>query len=127
MTDATQLQVELEREVTVLTPGTDYRHLDEPKVTLLGELLPPLLDEATPPLVVVDLSNVQFFGSSFIELLFRARNHLNNRSGRLAICGLQGYCREVVEVAHLDQLWLVCDDRPAAIEALLSGEEPAAG
>jgi len=56
-------------------------------------------------LQVVDLSGVDFFGSSFIELLYRVWSRLHNRGGQFALCGLSPYCREVIEVTNLNTLW----------------------
>ncbi len=68
--------------------------------------------EADPPLLVLDLSNLRFFGSGFIEALFRAWSVLDAcPGGRMSLCGLTAYCREVVEITHLDQLWRVFDSR----------------
>ena len=38
--------------------------------------------------------------------------------GRLALCGLSGYCREVVEITHLDQLWSIYETRDEAVQSL---------
>lgn len=35
--------------------------------------------------------------------------------GRFAICGLQPYCREVLEVTNLHHLWILTDTREEAI------------
>jgi hypothetical protein len=38
--------------------------------------------------------------------------------GRLSLCGLTSYCREVVEITHLDQLWSIFETRDEAVGAL---------
>jgi anti-sigma B factor antagonist len=110
--------VEKQDDVTVIRLGPEYENLDE---TVLDELRAVILDvaeTASPPKVVLDLSHTKFFGSSFIEIMFRAWNRLNARGGTFALSGLTTYCAEIVEITHLDRLWGVHSDRDAAVAAL---------
>lgn len=125
MNDSSGLQVVVDRGVTVVTLGEKYETLDELKVEELSEPLLAVAGEATPPLLVVNLAHTRFFGSSFIALLFRTRTRLTPRNGKMAVCGLQGYCIEVMEVAHLNQLWHICPDSAEAVTVLLDGSEAA--
>ncbi len=104
--------------VTVVTLGPEYENLEESQLeTLKGSLLD-VAERAEPPLVVLDLSQLRFFGSALIEALFRVWNHLKERpGGRLSLCGLTSYCREVVEITHLDQLWSIFETRDEAVRA----------
>jgi anti-anti-sigma factor len=78
---------------------------------------------ADPPLVILDLSHTKYFGSAFIEILFRAWNRLKGRDGgRFCISGLTPYCKEVIEVTHLNELWKIFDTLDQAIADLKSGE-----
>ncbi|MEX0702717.1 MAG: STAS domain-containing protein [Planctomycetales bacterium] len=109
--------------VTVIGLGPGYETVDESAVE---ELSDPILDaarSASPPWIVLDLSHTKFFGSSFIEVLFRAYNRLREKGdGRFAICGLTPYCREVVEITHLDRLWKVHSKRAEAVAAVQNAE-----
>lgn len=105
-----------EHGVTIIALGADYENLNESGLEALNGMLLKVAAEAEPPLLVLDLSNLRFFGSGFIEALFRAWNVLNARpGGRLSLCGLTAYCREVVEITHLDQLWRVFETREEAV------------
>lgn len=119
MSDAGSPQVFKQDEVTVIALGPEYENLDEHLLEDLKESILAAAREAVPPLVVVDLSHTKFFGSAFIEILFRAWNRLNARDGgQFAISGLTPYCAEVIEVTHLDQLWHVYQTRDDAVRAL---------
>lgn len=115
--------VVVDRKVTVIGLGPAYKSIDE-KVLESGlrMLLLSAVDRADPPLIVLDLSQTTFFGSSFIELLFRLWNRVQSKpSGGFAICGVTPYCQEVLTVAHLDTLWRLYPTRNEAVEALLNG------
>ncbi len=105
--------------VTIVTLGTEYQNLDEGDLNDVQEVLLQLASTAEPPLVALNLQHTKFFGSAFIELLFRTWSRLHNRTGgHFAICGLTPYCREVIEVTHLDRLWDVCETSEEAARLL---------
>lgn len=101
--------------VTVVVFGEELKHLDEPGVLEIGQKLLEVADRAPQPLIVLDMQATEFFGSSFIEAIFRVWKKLNTKPGaRFGIAALQPYCREVLEVTHLDKLWPLFDTREAA-------------
>lgn len=72
-----------------------------------------------PPQIVVDLQNVDFFGSSFIETLFRMWNRVKaSPDGHFALCGLRPYCLEVLEVTNLNSVWPIYPDVETATKAI---------
>jgi len=110
--------VETRDGVTVIHLGPEYESLDE---SLLDELRGAILDvaeTADPPKVVLDLSHTKFFGSAFIEIMFRAWKRVDARGGTFALSGLTPYCAEIVEVTHLDRLWKIYPTRDEAVAAL---------
>lgn len=109
-------QVCQQGEITVIALGPEYENLDEPMLDHVREVMLDLAQSANPPRVVLDLSHTKFFGSAFIEILFRTWNRLKSRpGGRFAICGLTPYCAEVLEVTHLNRLWEICRTRDEAL------------
>ncbi|MBW3540983.1 MAG: STAS domain-containing protein [Planctomycetes bacterium] len=108
--------------VTVLALGPRYESVDEHVLDEIREATLEAARTADPPRLVIDLSHTNFFGSAFIEILFRAYNRLNERpDGRFAISGLTQYCAEIIQVTHLDRLWSVYGTREEAVAALKNG------
>lgn len=108
-----------ENGVTIVALGADYESLEEPTLDDVKEVLLEIAKTAEPPRVVLDLSHTKFFGSAFIEVLFRVWNRLNGRKGgAFAISGLTPHCRDVIEVTHLDRLWHIFPTREDAVRAL---------
>lgn len=116
-------EVGVECGVTVVALGPGFQSLDEQVLDSgLRDSLLEIADEAHPPLVVLDVSHTTFFGSSFIEIVFRMWNRLRGQpGGNLALCSVTPYCREVLQVAHLDTLWRMYPTRAEAVAALSSG------
>lgn len=110
-------EVTLVDGVTCVTFGPEYRNMTEDVLPVAMESL--LAAAAAPaPLLVVDLSNTEFFGSSFIEILFRVWKRLKQRNGKFALFNLTPYCSEVLRVTHLDSLWPLCDSLESALQAV---------
>ena len=105
--------------MSVISLGPEYENLDQNVLEELRATILQVAENADPPLVVLDLSHTKFFGSAFIEILFRAWNRMNSRpGGKFCISGLTAYCAEVIEVTHLDQLWTIYKTREEAVAAL---------
>ena len=102
--------------------GSPLKQIDELNVLEIGQKLVEITDTLTQPLLVLDMNATEFFGSSFIEVLFRVWKKLSAKpAAQLGIAGLQPYCREVLKVTHLDSLWQIYDTHEAASEALNKG------
>jgi anti-anti-sigma regulatory factor len=117
-------KVTVENGVTVVGLGPGFESVDEHLLDSgVREALLKIGDGANPPRVVLDLSHTTFFGSSFIEILFRLWNRLQERpQGEFAISGLTPYCQEVLKIAHLDTLWRLFPDRASAVRELSAGK-----
>lgn len=105
--------------VTVIAFGSQFETLDEYALDQCRDFVLETAKTADPPKVVIDLSHTKFFGSSFIEVLFRIWNRIHAQAeGQFAIAGLTPYCREVLEVTHLDKLWPLLPSEDAAVAQL---------
>ena len=106
-------------EVTVIVFGSDYENLDEQCLDEVRELILETAETADPPQMLLDLSHTSFFGSSFVEVLFRVWNRMNSKdNGKFGICGLTPYCKEVLEITHLDRIWGIYESREDALAGL---------
>lgn len=110
--------VSREANVTVvaITPGE--RSLDAGSIEPFAQTLLETVAHADPPLVVLDLSQAVFLGSAFIEALFRGWKKLEERGGKIALCGLSPICAEVFRVTKLDTLWKLYPTRGEAVASL---------
>ncbi len=105
-------------DVTVIKFGQQFETLDEFTLDQIRDFVLEAAKNAIPPKVVIDLSFTKFFGSSFIEVLFRVWNRVNAAGGKFALAGLTSYCREVLEVTRLDTLWPLLPNEAEAVAAI---------
>jgi len=104
--------------VTVIEFGSGYKNLDERVLDGVQDFLLETVERIDPPHLLLDLSQTQFFGSAFIELMVRVWNRIKKRNGQFALCGLQEYCDEIIRVAQLDTVWDLYPDQDAAIQGM---------
>lgn len=107
--------VSVQQGVTVITLGPEFVSLDEQGLDDIRDSILNTVAAAEPPLVALDMPNTTFFGSAFIEILFKAWKRLHTRQGEFVLSGLTPYCYEVIQITNLDRLWKVV---PTAAEAV---------
>ena len=66
--------------------------------------------------LVVDLSNLNYFGSELIGVLIRLARAVTNTDGRVAICGPSPKMLEVLESMRLTKLWPIFASRDDAMK-----------
>jgi anti-anti-sigma factor len=103
---------------TVIELGTSYDSLDLDALNDIGSLLLTQAANAVPPRLVVDMSQTDFIGSTFIDLLVRTWQRLAERQGVMVLCGLQPFCADVLRAARLESVWPCYAARDEAVEAL---------
>jgi anti-anti-sigma factor len=85
----------------------EYGSLDVAKLARLRELLAYLAAWRSAQRLVVDLSNVQYFGAGFVGVLVDTW-HLLSQSGRkLALRGLTPHSAKLIRAMHLEKLFEV--------------------
>jgi anti-sigma B factor antagonist len=72
------------------------------------------------PLIIFDLTAVDFFGSMFIAVLLRCWKQTNAKGGSMVLAGVSDHARELLRITSLDMIWPMYKTRREAMEALLS-------
>ncbi len=101
--------------VSVVSLGSTYESFDPKEMQHLSETLLACVDESAPPRLVLDMTQTKFLDSTFLETLFRVWKRVKQRSGDMALCGLDANCAKVLQVTRLDTIWTVCSTREEAI------------
>ena len=74
---------------------------------------------ADPPTgIVVDLSQVDYFGSVFVSFLLRCHSLAKKSNSEIVLAGASDRARELLHLLDLETLWALYDTRKEAIEAL---------
>jgi anti-sigma B factor antagonist len=108
---------DLESEVTVIRLEQDYGSTQFLKLTRLETQLHTALD-ASPKVLLLDLSDTTFIGAAFLSVLIRCCTRATRINCRFALCMLQVLPADVVSMLHCGSTWLTFDTRQTAVKAL---------
>lgn len=111
--------VTLTQGVTIAAFHPSYAQLDEAVVEEVSRKLLDLVGSLQIPKLVLDMTHVAFFGSSFIETMFSVWKQLKDRDhAQFVLCGLNPNCREVLDITHLDRVWPIYATSAEAIQQM---------
>ena len=102
----------------MITPASNVEAMRWDLIEQAAEAVMGPLAEQDVPMVVFDLSDVNYFGSVFLALLLRCHKFVKSRGGELVLCGASKMATELLRVTALDTLWAIYDTREEALEAL---------
>jgi anti-anti-sigma factor len=107
-------------EVTLITATPALETIDSSLEEQVADLIMAPLREQESPMIVFDLSQVDYFGSMFVAVLLRCWKLSNSRGGMMALSGVSRNARELLRLTALDMIWPMYDTSREAIDALLS-------
>ncbi|GIX04646.1 MAG: hypothetical protein KatS3mg114_0515 [Planctomycetaceae bacterium] len=111
-------RLEWHDDVVVITPASNIEEMNWDLIEQAAEIVMAPLKERVAPMVIFDLSQVNYFGSVFLALLLRCHTAVKSRGGELVIAGAQPLARELLKITALDTLWALYDTREEALQAL---------
>jgi len=115
------LWVERQAAVTVIHFGVEYGSCSWAKLEQTEESVLRLAENADPPRLLIDLTNTDYFGSAFLNVLVGCYQRVKRRRGRFSLCGVQPDLMRELEVTRLTELWPVYATRQQALEAERDG------
>ncbi len=119
MSDSTKdFQIKWHGSTLIVIPGGDIESMKWDLIEQAAEVVMGPLEETDVPLVIFDLSAVDYFGSVFLSLMLRCHKAVKPKGGELVLCGASPMASELLQVTALDTLWAIYSTREEAIEAL---------
>ena len=116
--ESKDFQIQWHGNTLVVIPGGDIESMKWDLIEQAAEVVMRPLEETEVPLVIFDLSAVDYFGSVFLSLMLRCHKAVKPRGGELVLCGASPMASELLQVTALDTLWAIYSTREEAIEAL---------
>lgn len=111
-------ELEWHGNVMVITPASNVETMSWDLIEQAAEIVMEPLTDQEVPMVVVDLSDVSYFGSVFLALLLRCHKYVKSRGGELVLCGASKMASELLRITALDTLWAIYDTKDEALEAI---------
>ena len=118
--DRQDFQLHWHGNTVVVVPATNVESMRWDLIEQSAEIVMEPLKDQDVPMVVFDLSDIDYFGSVFLALLLRCHKFVKSRGGELVLCGASQMAAELLRVTALDTLWAIYETREEALEALSS-------
>jgi anti-sigma B factor antagonist len=111
-------KLEWHGDTVVITPAANVEGMNWDLIEQAADIVMAPLKSHESPMVVIDLSQVSYFGSVFLALLLRCHTAVKSRGGEMVLCGASKMARELLKITALDTLWALYDTRDEALEAV---------
>lgn len=118
MAESEDFQLEWHEGTVVIIPASNVESMSWDLIEQAAQIVMAPMQDQEIPMVVVDLSEVTYFGSVFLALLLRCHKHVKSRGGELVLSGASQMASELLRVTALDTLWAIYDNREEALAAI---------
>lgn len=115
-------RVERHGDVAVIIPASEVESMSENLIQQAAEIVLAPLRKDPPAGLVIDLSEVRFFGSVFISFLLKCHMLVKKHGSEVVLAGASERIRELLHLTALDTLWAIYDTRAEALRALAESD-----
>jgi anti-anti-sigma factor len=125
MTKATQsesFRVDRHGDIAVITPSPEVESMSETVIQQAAQMVIDSLKADPPAGIVIDLSEVSYFGSVFLSFLLRCHMRAKQQGSEIVLAGASDRTRELLRLTALDTLWALYRNRAEALEALAGSD-----
>jgi anti-sigma B factor antagonist len=112
------IQIQRHGDIAVIVPASEVESMQWELIEQAAEIVLLPLKKEPACGVVVDLSQVSYFGSVFLSLLLRCHKLVKQQGGEIVLCGASERARELLRLTALDTIWAIYDTREQALRAL---------
>ncbi|MCI0379292.1 MAG: STAS domain-containing protein [Gemmataceae bacterium] len=111
-------RIERHQEIAVVLPSARVEEMHETLIEQAARMVVQSLKEDPPAGIVVDLSQVNYFGSVFVSFLLRCHALAKKNGSEIVLAGASEPARELLKLLDLETLWAIYDSKKAALAAL---------
>src|SRR5207237_8776041 len=97
-------RIERHGEIAVVVPSAKVEEMHETMIEQAARLVVQSLREDPPAGIVVDLSQVNYFGSVFVSFLLRCHALARRHGSEIVLAGASEPARELLKLPDLDTL-----------------------
>ena len=112
------IQIERHGDIAIIVPTADVEAMQWDLIEQAADIVLQPLKKEPANGVIVDLSQVAYFGSVFLSLLLRCHKLVKQQGNEMVLCGASERARELLKLTALDTLWAIYQDRDEALDAM---------
>lgn len=114
------IQIERHGDVAIIVPNADVEAMQWDLIEQAADIVLQPLRKDPASGVIVDLSQVAYFGSVFLSLLLRCHKLVKQQGNEMVLCGASERAKELLKLTALDTLWAIYQDRGEALDAMVA-------
>lgn len=118
LTQDQSFRIERHGEIAVVIPSPKVEEMHEALIEQAAKLVVNSLREDPPAGIVVDLGQVNYFGSVFVSFLLRCHMLAKKQGSEVVLAGASEPARELLHLLDLQTIWALYATRQEAIDAL---------
>lgn len=111
-------RLEWHGSAVILTPSPNVEKMPWEVIEQAADIVMEPLRSGAAQMAVIDLSEVEFFGSAFLAMLLRCHTAIKSKGGELLIAGPSKAARDLLKLTNLDTLWAIYATREEALKAI---------
>ena len=115
-------RVERHGDIAVIIPASEVESMPESLIQQAAQIVLAPLRKDPPAGLVIDLSEVKFFGSVFISFLLKCHMLVKKHGSEVVLAGASERIRELLHLTALDTLWALYDTRAEALQSLAGSD-----
>jgi anti-anti-sigma factor len=115
-------RVERHGDIAVIIPASEVESMPESLIQQAAEIVLAPLRKDPPAGLVIDLSEVKFFGSVFISFLLKCHMLVKKHGSEVVLAGASDRIRELLHLTALDTLWAIYATRSEALQSLAGAD-----
>lgn len=89
-------------------------------IDLVGQEILKSIEKIPRPQLMLDLSELDYMGSSMVALLLRVWKQVNSQEGQMVFVNREDGIYEILKLAGLTNIWTICESREEASKQLVS-------
>ncbi len=115
-------RVDRHGDIAVIVPSPEVESMQDSLMQQAAEMVLAPLKDDPPTGLIIDLSQVKYFGSVFISFLLKCHMLAKRQGSEIVLAGASERCRELLSVTDLDKLWALYDTRKEAMDVLAGSD-----
>lgn len=117
-TQSQSFHIERHGDIAVIVPSTEVESMPENLIQQAAEMVLAPLRADPPAGLIIDLSQVSYFGSVFLSFLLRCHMLVKKHGSEVVLVVTSDRARELLHLTALDTLWGIYRTRAEALDAL---------
>jgi len=118
MSESKRFTIDSQGDTLIVSAARDVGTLAEDELREEWDELLERLDQYNTKHAIIDLTELDYFGSIMLYLMVRLWKRVSAGGGKLAICNVSKVGEEILKTANFDTLWPIVSSREEALAAV---------